>query len=392
MTQASASRQPGRLAWRPDPVALSAAVMSLVACLSLPFASLKEDRLAPGQGLSLLQSSGPGLAVCLLWVLLLLLCLSRSKPAYLLQCGLALGGVLAYFILAGEQAIGSDQARISWGPAFWLALFAAYVLLSNAWRRLGPGISRLGLGLLVLVCLLLVGCSGLLEHLALSREYLQRQDRFWAEVLNHVLIAGISSAGAVALGFPLGLWAYFRHSGASRLFFFLNMLQTVPSLALFGILVAPLAILARQLPFLQQLGIQGIGWFPAVLALTLYCLLPIVRNTYAGFNSVDQDTLRAVRGMGMTSRQLQLRVQLPVVSPVLLGGVRVAAVQAVGNTAVAALIGAGGLGTFIFQGLGQGASKLILLGALPTIVLALASDMLFRATARALTPKGLQQG
>lgn len=384
------------IAFKPDPVALSAAIVSLLACILLPFASLKEHRLAAGQGLGLLQSGSPGTLICVLWAVLLLLCFFRSRSVYLAQGALALSGVLALLIMAAgqvsaQQETGQFLTRASLGPTFWLSLFAAYILLSNAWRRLDSGLFRLGIYLMLAIFVLLSAWAGGLEQLSLSQEYLQRRDRFWTEVLNHIFIAGTSSAGAILLGIPLGLFAYFKHASSGRLFFFLNMLQTIPSLALFGILVAPLAFLARQLPVMQQAGIQGIGWAPAVLALTLYCLLPIVRNTYAGFQSVDQDTLRAGRGMGMTSRQLLLRVQLPVISPVVLGGVRVAVIQAVGNTAVAALIGAGGLGAFIFQGLGQGAAELILLGALPTILLALICDVLFRAMMFALTPKGLRE-
>ncbi|MFO8031793.1 MAG: ABC transporter permease [Desulfohalobiaceae bacterium] len=396
MLKAKGFRIPGSQIHRPDPVALSAAVLSLASCAALPFASLKESRLATGQGLNLLQSGSFGLFVCLLWAIVLLLCFLRSRTGYLTQACLTLGGLFSLLFWATAQGAAAREAKqmvvwISLGPAFWLSLFAAYVLLSNAWRKLGPGFCRLAIYfLLAFFALALVWHAGL-EALSLSREYLQRQEKFWTEVLNHVFIAGTSSAGAILLGIPLGLLAYFRRLGAGRLFFFLNMLQTVPSLALFGILVAPMAFLAKQLPFLQQAGIQGIGWAPAVLALILYCLLPIVRNTYVGFQSVDQDTMLAGQGMGMTSKQLLLQVQLPVVSPVVLGGIRVAAVQAIGNTAVAALIGAGGLGAFIFQGLGQGAAELILLGALPTILLALVCDVLFRVAIAALTPKGLRQ-
>jgi osmoprotectant transport system permease protein len=117
-----------------------------------------------------------------------------------------------------------------------------------------------------------------------------------------------------------------------------------------------------------------------------------VRNTYTAFRIIDEAVIDAGKGMGMNRRQLFLTVELPVALPVILGGIRIAGVQTVGNTAVAALIGAGGLGQFIFQGLGEAAPDLVLLGALSTVVLALATDGIFRALAEAARPGGLKEG
>jgi osmoprotectant transport system permease protein len=142
------------------------------------------------------------------------------------------------------------------------------------------------------------------------------------------------------------------------------VIQTVPSIALFGLLLAPLA----------ALGLGGVGPAPALIALTLYALLPIARNTEAAIRGVDPALTEAASGMGMTPRQIFWRVELPLGFPVFLAGVRIVMVQAIGLAAVAALIGAGGLGTFVFQGIGQYAVDLVLLGAVPTIVLALAAD------------------
>jgi osmoprotectant transport system permease protein len=159
----------------------------------------------------------------------------------------------------------------------------------------------------------------------------------------------------------------------------LSFFQTIPSLALFGLLIAPLSYLSNQWPWLQQFGIRGIGWAPAVLALIGYSLLPIVRNTWVALSEVNPAVMDAARGMGMSTLQAFLQVRLPLALPVLLEVVRITTIQAIGLTAVAALIGAGGMGTFIFQGLGQAANELILLGALPTIGLALLADALLTA-------------
>jgi osmoprotectant transport system permease protein len=166
----------------------------------------------------------------------------------------------------------------------------------------------------------------------------------------------------------------------------LNFFQTIPSLALFGLLIAPLSYLAAHSPLLQQLGIRGIGWAPALLALVAYSLLPIVRNTSVALQAVAAEVIESARGMGMSPWQVFSQVRLPLALPVILEGMRITSIQAIGLTAVAALIGAEGFGSFIFQGLGQGAMDLVLLGALPTIVLALLADALFSALARYFQP------
>ena len=122
-----------------------------------------------------------------------------------------------------------------------------------------------------------------------------------------------------------------------------------------------------------------------MIALTLYGLLPIVRNTFAGFAAVDKAVMEVGRGMGMGPLQIFARVELPIAAPIILSGLRIACVQNIGNTAVAALIGAGGFGIFIFQGLGQSAIDLILLGTIPTIVLALCADGLFQMVMQLFT-------
>ena len=164
----------------------------------------------------------------------------------------------------------------------------------------------------------------------------------------------------------------------------LNVIQTVPSIALFGLLMAPLALLAASVPVLAQLGIKGIGMAPAVIALTLYALLPVVRSTAAGLSQVSQPVIEAAQGMGLTARQIFWRVELPLALPVFLSGLRVATVQTIGMAVVAALIGAGGFGAIVFQGLLSGALDLVLLGVLPVVAMAVAVDALLKALALAL--------
>jgi osmoprotectant transport system permease protein len=192
------------------------------------------------------------------------------------------------------------------------------------------------------------------------------------------MLVGASVGAALMIGFPLGVVAARSPRLQGPLFAILNILQTIPSIALFGLLIVPLSGLVAAVPQLAAFGIGGIGVTPAIIALVLYALLPVVRNTSVGLAEVDTAAIEAGRGMGLTRRQIFWQLELPLALPVLLAGLRIVTVQAIGLAVVAALIGAGGLGTFVFEGLGQYAVDLVLLGALPAIFLALAADFVLQ--------------
>jgi osmoprotectant transport system permease protein len=149
-------------------------------------------------------------------------------------------------------------------------------------------------------------------------------------------------------------------------------------------------LLSQKFLFLRELGIKGIGWAPALIALTLYALLPIVRNTHTSLRIIDPAVVEAGKGMGMSRMQRMLQIEIPLALPVVLSGIRTALVQGIGNTTVAALIGAGGFGVFVFQGIGQAAPDLILLGAMPVIILAVMIDKIMQIFIWVVTPKGLK--
>jgi osmoprotectant transport system permease protein len=221
--------------------------------------------------------------------------------------------------------------------------------------------------------------AGIFEALSLAHEYHTRQAGFAGALTRHIVLVAAAIGPAVLIGFPLGVVAVRRPGWQDSLFAVLNLLQTIPSIALFGLLIVPLSALATSMPLLARLGIGGIGMAPAIIALVLYALLPVVRSTVAGIGGVDRAVVDAARGMGLTRRQRFWQVELPLAAPVLLAGLRIVTVQAIGLAVVAALIGAGGLGSFVFEGLGQYAADLVLLGALPAIGLALAADFLLQS-------------
>lgn len=187
----------------------------------------------------------------------------------------------------------------------------------------------------------------------------------------HMAMVGIALAIAIAIGVPLGMLAVRRRMLRNAALAVANVFQTIPSLALFGFLI--------PIPFLG-----GIGKRTAIVALVLYALLPILRNTYVGLTSVDRAVLESAEAMGMTEAQILWRVRLPLSWSVILAGIRTATVITIGIATIAAAIGAGGLGIFIFRGVAMVSDAVILAGAIPAAVLALAADGLLGLLERRL--------
>ena len=192
--------------------------------------------------------------------------------------------------------------------------------------------------------------------------FLRNRAEVFELALEHMWLVGASTALAVAIGLPLGILLTRWPALSKPILGSANVMQTIPSLALFGFLL--------PMPWLGDRADRL-----AIFALTLYALLPIIRNTYAGILGVDRAVVEAGRGMGMTARQLLFQVQLPLSLGVILAGVRVAVVISVGLATIAAAVGAGGLGTYIFRGVAMVNNTLILAGAIPAALLALAADL-----------------
>ena len=370
-------------------------IVAAAAVATSGFLGYAPNRLVSGRPIALWEAvNGPlGGAVALLGAALLALCFMRpDKTILYVEASLAAAVLLVALVAAGEAASGLAQgakpaARISLGGAFWVLAACAALAVIDALQRLGAGVAMqvFAVGVVTVgVCGL--AAAGAFDALSLAREYATRRGIFAEAVVRHMALVAGSVGPAIAIGFPLGVAAVRKPSLQGSLFAVLNMLQTIPSIALFGLLIIPLAALAAAVPPLEALGVGGIGVAPAIVALVLYALLPIVRNTVAGLSGVDAAVIDAARGMGLTSRQIFRRVELPSALPVFLAGLRIVTVQAIGLAVVAALIGAGGLGTFVFQGLGQYAVDLVLLGAVPAILLALAANFVLQTLSAVLRP------
>ncbi len=190
---------------------------------------------------------------------------------------------------------------------------------------------------------------------------LRHRGEVFRVTLEHILLVAMAMGIATLIAIPLGIALTRHRTLRAPVLGLANVMQTVPSLALFGFLI--------PVPF-----IGGIGRRTAIVALVLYALLPILRNTYAGITGVDPAVIEAARGMGMTARQLLWQVELPLSSSIILAGLRVATVITIGVATIAAAIGAGGLGTFIFRGVSMVNDQVILAGAIPAALLAILAD------------------
>lgn len=379
---------------RANPLLVLIVTGMVVALGSLGFVSVAPNRILSGKAVALWSAVEPGFALLVgaLVVALGVAALIRSGPwrdrltaavaaALLIACVAAAGH--AGSLVAAETG---PIARTSLGAAFWIVFAGSAFALADATGRLAPHpLAQAAIAAAMAGVLVALAFSGALSDLSLAREFANRQSVYGAEVVRHIALVGGALAGALPIGGVLGVVALKRPSWRKPLFGTLNLVQTIPSIAIFGLLIGPLSALAGAAPFLRTLGIGGIGAAPAVIALTLYGLLPIARGTFAGLASVPEPVIDAARGMGLDERQILWKVSVPLALPILVAALRVVVVQLTGLTVVAALIGAGGLGSFIFQGLGQTATDLILLGALSAIALALIADLALRSLGAVLT-------
>jgi osmoprotectant transport system permease protein len=357
-----------------------------VAALALlPFAVYRPNRIALGSPLGLLAALPAGIAAALIALVVTALLLALFYPRPIPRLVAALGALVALGVGVGATPghvtpPGEAFARVSPGAGFWLLLLALGLILADALARLrfGP-LERLMVLASTVAAIALLLASGAWSELSFMREYAVRKPEFWREGGRHLVLAFGSLGAAALVGLPFGLLCHRlpRLRGASLQI--LNLIQTVPSMAMFGVLMAPLGWLATHSPLAARLGVEGIGMAPACVALALYALLPVVANTVTGLAQAPAAVVDAARGMGFTSRQRLLGVELPLALPFILAGFRIVLVQNIGLASIAALIGGGGFGVFIFQGIGQTAMDLVLLGVGPIVALAFVASVVLDA-------------
>lgn len=207
----------------------------------------------------------------------------------------------------------------------------------------------------------------------LIETFKNRSDLIIDSFLSHLYLSFVSMAIALIISIPLGIYISRKKKLAEPVIAVSSVFQTIPSLALFGLLVP----------------IIGIGGTTAIVALVIYALLPLLRNTYTGITSVDSSIIEAGRGMGMTSGQIMRIIKLPLALPFIMAGIRTATVMTIGVATLATFVGAGGLGDVIYRGLQSYNNSLVLAGAIPVTIMALLFDFALKWIEKRATPKGL---
>jgi osmoprotectant transport system permease protein len=377
-----------------DKLGVVVALIAAYAVLMSPFTIFRANRIVPGTPETILSSFPGWIGPALLGVIAFASLIALVKGPTLARLAAGFVVLAALAILIGMAAAhltppGNNYARVSPASGFWLLVFAFGLLVADAFARLELApLARIAVLVVTAAAIGLLLGSGAWDGLSIMKEYSSRADTFWAEAAKHVTLALGSLAAAVVVGIPLGVTCHRVPALKAAVLNVLNIIQTIPSIALFGILIAPLSWLAAHVPGAAAIGIRGIGTAPAFVALFLYSLLPVVANTVVGLAGVPREANDAARGVGMTERQRLFGVEFPLALPVILTGIRIVLVQNIGLATIAALIGGGGLGVFVFQGIGQTAMDLVLLGAIPTVAMAFAAAVILDAVVELSARRG----
>lgn len=373
-------------------VAVSGSLLGLAATFAPRGLLFRENRIVNGDPVSLftaLDAWGPALLA--VWIVAAAVALSPLPDRIRGNVVTLLGGIAPVLLVwrSGVEAerfveLSGRIARTSLGWAFWISLFAAYMVIFAATAWLERGVWRTLLTYLPVAGIVALAVSGSLGEFAIAREYANNADSFWREFRLHLAyVAGAVGVGLV-VGASLGLLAARRRSTEPAVFGVLNVLQVLPTLAFIGLMNPVLTAASERFGALAELGIRGVGWAPVIIVLSAYAIYPIARNTYTAIITLDRGVIDAARGQGMGRLRLFAEVEVPLALPVVIAGVRIALVQSTAGAIIAGLVGGGGLGVFVFLGASETATDLILLGVIPIVMLALFFDRTVLALQRTL--------
>jgi osmoprotectant transport system permease protein len=271
---------------------------------------------------------------------------------------------------------------------FFFLLGALVPYLDSKGENSGKDLNRIKISLLFIPFVLVVFfvATGMASHLGFIKEWAIKPDLFWGKVGGHLRISIFALGLAVFLGIPLAHYAFQSRAFESLINPALNITQTIPSLVFFGFFMTMIFGALTVFPWLSNLGIASTGDTPVILALGVYALFPITKNTLVAFRSVNPEVVEAARGMGYTSSQIWKNIRLPLSLPILLGGVRIALVQTLGGAVLAKLINGDGLGYYVIEGLYTRVNDMAILGVISLIGLTLVVELCFAYIQRSFDP------
>jgi len=381
-----------------DYVTILSFCLGIVAYIFFGYITIRENRLATGKNLHFYNIYPWNIVILSEWLILLILSFFKNNKIARYFAAF-IGNLILITVPVGVTLFSRDYQplnsliRVSISGGGWLMMLSSYITLFSVRKdTLLDKTKRVLISNFFIIVLGVLLFSGFFNQLSVLKEFQVKKSKFLFEFFNHLNIAFYTVLIGSVLGISLGVIAYKKNMFKRIILSIVSFFQTIPGLALFGLFIAPLAFLSHKYPFLRDMGIKGIGRAPALIGLSLYALLPMVRNTYEGLKNIDRSILKVGLGMGMSNLQILYKIEIPLSISVILSGLRISTIQAIGNTTLAALIGAGGLGTFVFQGIGQSAPDLIILGAIPIILLSLIADFVLRIAKKLITPKALNKG
>lgn len=345
------------------------------------FLLFRPNRIMDGTAIRLqdIIEANPGLFMSLLGILIVLVVIRAlfHMPWFLYSIyveSMILVVLLSTGRLASQMALGySSAARTSLGPGFWLCAIGLTIILESTLHY--DGKMHMHRAFLTYASLLLG--IGLLQanhsfrDIGIVKEIMNHLDQFSNAFVEHLILVLGASGFGLLIGLFLSFLAYRSRGRKPYILGLCNMAQVIPTLSMLGLLMIPLTLLSQRFELLRNLGIQGIGFFPAFLVLTSYTLLPIVNSTLSGLESIHPDILFSAQAMGMEKPTILRRIEIPLTLPYIMTGFKLAIVQSVGNAILAGLVGGGGLGGILFLGLAQSAPDMIVASSIAIVFLAL---------------------
>jgi len=363
----------------------------LLGVLNQQFLSVRPNRIEKGFSVSIQDAMGlkAGLLLCIFILLMSVLVVhwKRSTLQKYIQVGLSLLLWLCYIAMTGQACtdamIGQQTSgRVALGIGFWSINMGIGLILWYSMDRIELIFLK---PMVFVVCMSSVSLFyrlGIIQDISIIREFTDKSERILSEVMAHMKLSLLSVVCGFIISLTLSYIAYRKPRMEQLLIGVANFAQVIPTLSLLGLLMIPLAFLASTYPFLKNLGISGIGFFPAFVVLTLYALLPLVTSCLAGFRTIPKYIIEAAESMGMTNRQKFFLVELPMALPAILTGLKIAVVQTIGNCILAGLVGGGGIGSILFLGLAQSAPDLVVLASLLVVTIAVFFDVVLSSIVR----------
>ena len=341
-------------------------------------------RIGAKEGLKASECLGAnyGILVGLTVLALLLIILKGDKENLNFLCGIIVSVCLGCVVLFAGQAANvvelPEGGRISMSLGCYLYIVLAYLAevkcneyITKQWKRFVV----IAIGLIIIAVSF---ATGQMNGLSVMKEYASYQDQFWEYFRNHIRMAFQVVVSGIIVGVPLGWLAYKKVKAGRVINGILSTIESIPSLALICVMMLPLSWISNQFPVLKEHGIAGVGATPVFCALFCYALFQIVNSMYGALKVVNSQYIEAARGMGMTARQIFQKVEIPIILPVVISGIRVSLTATILGVTIGSYIGYGGLGKFILQGINGFAIDIVMLGTLPIMGLVFLFDFVLK--------------